>query len=193
MKSFMEEGNWRVIPGSAPVGKWRQEDWVEGETELSCSCSRSLWLSCGRSGTNMVLQNYPKLGWGARTLYPYLNFHWPVLRCRLTTWRCDFGQESANERTQPRAVRSQHSQQLGLWKGNLSSIPQWPLQVKPGFWVLSVWKSNGTRSFNYCVSSANWFVRCLKSGGEKKGKDEIGFRSAEFGLGVEICRSIEIW
>lgn len=41
-----------------------------------------------------------------------------------------------------------------------------------GFWVLSEWKSNGTKSFNDDISSARQFVRCWISCGEKKvGKD----------------------
>ena len=93
MKSFMEEVNWRGTSGSTPVGEWREEGWIEGEVELSCSCSRSLCLSCGRSGTKMVLQNYPTLGRGARTLYPCLNLHWPVIGCRLQCEGVTLGKE----------------------------------------------------------------------------------------------------
>lgn len=86
--------------------------------------------------------------------------------------------------------------------GDMGSILQYPLQMKPWFWVSSVWKSNGTKLFYFYVSSVRWLVRCWRNGREKKigkefwfgGKDEIGFRSAEHGIEVELpCRSLEIW
>lgn len=57
-------------------------------------------------------------------------------------------------------------------------------------------------SLNYDIPSAKRFVRCWENGGEKKvgkdfwfvGKDEVGFRTAEFGIEVEmLSRSLGIW
>lgn len=202
MKSFIEKVNWKAVFGSTSVGEWRQEDWVEAEVELCYSCSRNLFLSCGRSGTKMVLQNYPKLGWGARTLYSYLNPQWPDIGCRLTVGRCDFGQGSISERTQLRAISSQHYQQLGyergIWGAHHCDDCRWNQDFESCVYERVITQL----SLSYDIHSAKRFVRCWENGEEKKvgkdfwfvGKDEVGFRTAEFGIeGEMLSRSLGIW